>query len=77
MFIRLTDARLDVAMLVPLREIIVVKDYIPSDSPVENAKSVVMIRPINEGATLTHNYFVTETIDDIERLMVEALELSY
>lgn len=77
MFIRLTDAKSNVNMLLSVREILVVKDYIVNGTPIENANTVVMTRPINGEEGVTHNYFVSETLTEIESLIETALELSF
>lgn len=77
MFIRLYDARSEVNMLLSVREILAVKDYSPKDEPIDGANSVIMTRPVDSGSNATHNYFVLETVSQIETLILEALELSF
>lgn len=75
MFIRLFDARANANMLLNMREIITVKDYITNsnETPIPNVKSVVMTRPLGD-QIITHNYFVSESVTDIEGLLTNAID---
>lgn len=80
MFIRLFDAKTCVAMLLSVKDIIAVKEYRLNDDerdPIANARSVIMTRPLGEDARKTHDYFVSETITDIETLITNSIELMY
>ena len=78
MFIRLYDARANSNMLLSVREILVVKDYLTDGGTViEGAKAVVMTRPVDRESGATHNYYVSETVDDVESLIATALDSVY
>jgi predicted RecB family endonuclease len=75
MFIRLFDSKTNVDMLLGVAEIVAVKEYfVNSDRErIEGARSVVMTRPLNDKANKTHDYFVAETINEIEERIEKAL----
>lgn len=77
MFIRLFDQKNSSNMLVPLTDIVIVKDYmVNEDNPtmILGARSVVMTRPVGEQSKRTKDYFVAESVDEIEQLINQALQ---
>lgn len=74
MFIRLRDAKTNVNMLLSVKEILAVKDYIHNGESVIAAKSIVFTRPTDEDQGGTHNYFVEESLNDIEALLDNAID---
>lgn len=78
MFVHLNDARANVKMLLNVKEIMVVKEYLPTgEINYPEANAVVMTRPIDTEDGRTHNYFVKETVDEVHDKLIQALDYMF